>query len=74
MYRGGRAVNPASVEFVTRAQLSGAELRRFRAALATLKTVEAGTALEDLAPTATEAAAAEPVREIDRLETPKRVG
>jgi len=74
MYRGGRAVNPASVDFVTRAQLSGAELRRFRAALATLKTVEAGTALEDLAPTATEAAAAEPVREIDRLETPKRVG
>jgi murein DD-endopeptidase MepM/ murein hydrolase activator NlpD len=74
MYRSGRAVNPASVDFVTRAQLSGAELRRFRAALANLKTVEAGAALGDLAPTATEAAAAEPVREIDKLETPKRVG
>ncbi|WP_225425770.1 M23 family metallopeptidase [Pelagerythrobacter rhizovicinus] len=74
MYRGGRAVNPASVKFVTRAQLSGAELRRFRAALANLKTVEAGAALGDLAPTATEAAASEPVREIDKLETPKRVG
>lgn len=74
MYRGGRAVNPASVDFVTRAQLSGAELRRFRAALADLKIVEAGVALEDLAPTAAEAAAAEPVREIDKLETPERVG
>lgn len=74
MYRGGRSVNPASVEFVTRAQLSGEELRRFRATLADLKTIEAGVALKDLAPTAAEAAAAEPVREIDRLEAPQRSG
>ncbi|AKM08279.1 M23 family metallopeptidase [Pelagerythrobacter marensis] len=73
MYRNGRAVNPASVRFVTRAQLSGAELRRFRAALADLRTVEPGAALENLAPTSSEAAAAEPVREIDRLEDPQRI-
>jgi len=74
LYRGGRVVNPASVKFVTRAQLAGAELRRFRAALADLKTVEAGAALEDLAPTAAEVAAAEPLREIDKLEALKRGG
>lgn len=74
MYRGGRHVNPASVEFVTRAQLSGEELRRFRATLADLKTVDAGVALKDLAPTEAEAAAAPPVREIDRLESPERSG
>jgi murein DD-endopeptidase MepM/ murein hydrolase activator NlpD len=74
MYRGGRSVNPASVQFVTRAQLSGEELRRFRAKLADLKTIESGVALEDLSPTAAEAAAVDPVREIDRLEAPKRAG
>jgi murein DD-endopeptidase MepM/ murein hydrolase activator NlpD len=74
MYRNGRAVNPASVRFVTRAQLSGEELRRFRSALADLKTVEPGAALEDLVPTASEAAAAEPLREIDRLDVARTVG
>lgn len=74
MYRNGRAVNPASVRFVTRAQLSGEELRRFRSALANLKTVEPGAALEDLVPTASEAAAAEPLREIDRLDAARTVG
>ncbi len=74
MYRNGRHVNPASVSFVTRAQLSGGELTRFRATLADLKTVDAGAALEDLAPTASEAAAEVPAREIDRLEAPKQAG
>lgn len=50
MYRGGKSVNPASVKFVTRAQLAGDDLRRFRETLARLKTVEAGAALTDLAP------------------------
>jgi murein DD-endopeptidase MepM/ murein hydrolase activator NlpD len=68
MYRGGRAVDPASVQFVTRAQLSGEELRRFRAALGAIKSVAAGAALTDLAPTATETASEEPLREIDKLE------
>ena len=72
MYRNGRAVNPASVSFVTRAQLSGEELRRFRAALAALKGVAPGAALVDLAPTATETASAEPAREIDKLDQQAR--
>ena len=72
MYRNGRAVNPASVKFVTRAQLSGADLRKFREALAALKTVEAGAALTDLKPDTP--VAEEPVREIDKLTHPKKIG
>nr|WP_233998093.1 M23 family metallopeptidase [Erythrobacter sp. QSSC1-22B] len=68
MYRGGRAINPAGVSFVTRAQLSGSELREFRATLAKLKTVEAGAALARLDQTEDERAAREPLREIDRLD------
>lgn len=71
MYRGGRAIDPAGVSFVTRAQLSGSELREFRATLARLKTVEAGAALARLDQTEDERAAREPQREIDRLD-PKR--
>ena len=73
MYRGGRAVNPSSVAFVTRAQLSGEELRRFRATLASLKTVAPGAALIDLAPTAAETASEEPQREIDKLDQARRI-
>ena len=73
MYRSGRSVNPASVEFVTRAQLSGEELRRFRETLRKIKTVEAGAALEDLAPTADEVASEVPAREIDKLDNPQPV-
>ena len=72
MYRGGRAINPASVKFVTRAQLSGRELADFRAALARLKTVTPGAALEDLEPLTSEVE--EPKREIEKIETAKEVG
>mgnify|MGYP003666322659 CR=1 FL=1 len=68
MFRGGRSINPAGVSFVTRAQLSGSELREFRATLARLKTVEAGAALAELDQTEAESAAREPQREIDRLD------
>ncbi|MXO82102.1 peptidoglycan DD-metalloendopeptidase family protein [Altererythrobacter aestiaquae] len=71
MYRGGRSVNPASVRFVTRAQLSGDDLRKFRAALAKLKTVEEGAALADLEQKPSEMG--EPEREIDKLEASKKV-
>ncbi|WP_348521607.1 M23 family metallopeptidase [Erythrobacter sp. A6_0] len=71
MYRGGRAIDPASVRFVTRAQLTGAELARFRETLAKLKTVEPGAALAAMEPTASERAAEAPLREIDRLAAPK---
>ena len=65
MYRGGRAVDPLSVRYVTRATLSGTALQRFRAQLETLKLVDAGAALEDMRPS--RPVAEEPVREIDRV-------
>ena len=68
LYRNGRAVNPSSVQFTTRAQLSGAELARFKARLAELKQVEPGAALASLAPK--QAEPVEPAREIDRLHKP----
>lgn len=74
MYRGGRAIDPASVKFVTRRQLSGEELARFRSTLATLRKVEEGAALADLAPTAEEVASEEPAREIDKLDRPRSIG
>ena len=72
MYRNGRAIDPASVQYVTRAQLAGAELQRFKDTLARMKTVEPGAALAELEQTATEVAAEAPVREIDRLALPKK--
>lgn len=68
MYRGGQSINPASVSYVTRAELSGGELAQFRANLAKLKTVEAGAALINLQPAANQVS--ESRREIDRLNQP----
>lgn len=72
MYRNGKTVNPASVSFVTRAQLAGHELANFRARLAELQTVEPGAALGKIEPDPT--FAERPMREIDRLDTRKKVG
>jgi murein DD-endopeptidase MepM/ murein hydrolase activator NlpD len=72
MYRGGRAVNPASVAFVTRAELSGTELIDFRRQLIRLKEVETGAALKDLEPLPTEVE--EPMREIEKIDLAKRTG
>ncbi len=72
MYRGGRAIDPASVSFVTRAQLSGSDLRRFRESLARLKTVTPGAALQPLVSAAPVDTA--PKREIERLEGPRPIG
>lgn len=65
MYRNGRAINPASVDYVTRAVLSGTELLDFRRQLIDLRAVEPGAALEDLEPLPTEVE--EPVREIEKI-------
>lgn len=65
MYRNGRAVNPASVRYVTRATLSGKELLAFKERLNALKTVEPGAALEDLAPVEVETD--KPMREIEKI-------
>ena len=72
MYRGGRAVNPRNVRFVTRATLSGNDLQEFREALRAIRNVEAGAALVDLELQPGEEAA--PKREIERAEQPRRVG
>jgi murein DD-endopeptidase MepM/ murein hydrolase activator NlpD len=66
MYRGGRVINPASVQFVTRAQLSGTELIDFRRRLIDLKGIEVGAALQDLAPLPTETKEVE--REIEKVD------
>ncbi|PLK25435.1 hypothetical protein C0V72_01475 [Porphyrobacter sp. TH134] len=67
MYRGGRAINPASVAFVSRALLSGSELIDFRRQLLRLKEIEVGAALKELAPAPGEVK--EPNREIEKIDT-----
>ena len=71
MYRGSQTVDPASVRFVTRAELSGRELADFRAQLQRLQQVAPGAALTPLM--SDTAADDEPVREIGRLENRRRV-
>ncbi len=66
MYRGGRIINPASVQFVTRSQLEGTELIDFRRRLIDLKQIEVGAALKDLAPLPAETK--EPTREIEKVD------
>ena len=65
LYRGGRAVNPMSVKFTQRAQLSGNDLAQFRRKLNGLKSVKAGAALTPMR--ASNPAKEQPKREIDRL-------
>jgi len=65
MYRGGRHINPASVQYVTRAQLSGTELLDFKRRLIELREVEPGAALADLTPSSP--IPDEPAREIERI-------
>ncbi len=71
MYRNGRAINPASVSFVTRATLEGRELQRFRESLRRLLTVEPGIALEDLERLGSEED--EPAREIEKVQAVQEV-
>jgi murein DD-endopeptidase MepM/ murein hydrolase activator NlpD len=49
LYRNGRAVNPASVTFITRAQLEGRELAAFRARINELRAIQPGAALAPIA-------------------------
>jgi murein DD-endopeptidase MepM/ murein hydrolase activator NlpD len=65
LYRGGRAVNPASVKFTQRAQLAGNDLAQFRRKLNSLKSVRPGAALAPIRAPATRTEP--PAREIDRL-------
>jgi hypothetical protein len=68
MYRGGRVINPATVQFVSRALLSGTELIDFRRQLLRLKEIEVGAALKDLSPEPE--AVTKPVREIEKIAGP----
>ncbi|MEM7702423.1 MAG: M23 family metallopeptidase [Pseudomonadota bacterium] len=70
MYRNGKSINPASVQFVTRALLTGTELIDFKIQLAKLKDVEVGVALEDLEVMETEVQ--EPLREIEKIGATQR--
>ncbi|MEM1195032.1 MAG: peptidoglycan DD-metalloendopeptidase family protein [Pseudomonadota bacterium] len=65
MYRGGKAINPASVKFVTRATLTGGDLADFKRKLAGLKEVEVGAAFEELEAIQTESEP--PKREIEKI-------
>lgn len=65
LFRNGRNIDPLSVQFVVRAQLSASELADFRAHLRDLLKVKPGAALEPLASANPEPE--EPLREIDRL-------
>lgn len=71
MYRNGRPVNPSSVQFVTRATLSGRELTNFRSQLGQLLQIEPGAALASLAPASGEGEAEK--REIERIERPREI-
>lgn len=73
VYRNGRSINPESVRFVTRAQLSGPELAQFRANLARLKQVEPGAALAPLDGGPRDADNDAPIREIDKVDRPRAV-
>ena len=72
MYRNGRAINPASVSYVTRAELSGTELLDFRQQLIKLRQIEPGAALVDLEPLSTEVE--EPKREIEKIDNAREIG
>ena len=72
MYRHGRNVDPSSVRFVTRAQLTGSELREFRGQLAELLEIEPGEALARMV--SLRAAEEPPAREIDRVNQPAEIG
>ncbi len=65
LYRGGRAINPLSVQFTSRAQLSGADLANFRAKLNRLKSVAPGAALNGVKKSDT--APSGPKREIEKI-------
>jgi murein DD-endopeptidase MepM/ murein hydrolase activator NlpD len=70
MYRGGRVINPSTVQFVSRALLAGTELLDFRRQLIKLKEIEVGAALQDLAPVPGEVKA--PVREIEKVDATRK--
>jgi murein DD-endopeptidase MepM/ murein hydrolase activator NlpD len=71
LYRNGQAINPLSVTFTQRAQLSGPDLARFKSQLSRLKAIKPGSALTPVTGRRT-AQVQSPIREIDRASPVKR--
>jgi murein DD-endopeptidase MepM/ murein hydrolase activator NlpD len=71
MYRGGRHVDPRTVDFTTREQLGGSDLARLRERMARLRQVEPGAALAPLKAEPNELP--EPKREIEKLDQVRRI-
>jgi murein DD-endopeptidase MepM/ murein hydrolase activator NlpD len=71
LYRNGRPVNPMSVTFTQRAQLSGSDLSQFRSQLARLKSVKPGAALATVT-AKRKADTGQNGREIDRISAARR--
>lgn len=65
VYRGGRTVDPRSVQFISRPQISGEQLAQFRQRLQSLKAVPVGAALADMSRSRPKVET--PSREIDRI-------
>jgi murein DD-endopeptidase MepM/ murein hydrolase activator NlpD len=65
LYRNGKSINPLSIKFTSRAQLSGADLVNFRAKLNRLKSVTPGAALNGVKKSDTVASG--PRREIEKI-------
>ena len=69
LYRNGRTVNPNSVTFTQRAELSGGDLAKFRAQLAKLKAVKPGAALAPMgAPAKSNDTAGREIDQLSRVE------
>ncbi|MCB2047693.1 MAG: M23 family metallopeptidase [Novosphingobium sp.] len=69
VYRGNTKIDPLSVRFMSRPQVSGPELAAFKARLEVMKSVPVGKALENM--TRQTAPIGQPQREIDRLAQPE---
>ena len=67
LYRGGRTINPASVKFVERSELSGKDLARFKGELRRLKNVTPGAALGSLTSSASKSAEKREINRLDRI-------
>ena len=65
LYRNGKAINPLSIKFTSRAQLAGKDLNNFKAKLRQLKSVKPGAALSSIKKA--DDSAVQPKREIDRI-------
>jgi murein DD-endopeptidase MepM/ murein hydrolase activator NlpD len=74
LYRNGKNINPMSVTFTQRAQLSGSDLLRFRSQLSRLKAVKPGAALAPVSGRRVAQMTAAPEREIDRIQLGKKGG